>query len=118
MKYMLLIYGDEKALTEADRQKCYAESMEVVHSLNAEGKFVGAAPLQDTMTATSVRVRNGKRMITDGPFAETYEQLGGFFLVEASDLDEALAIASRIPMAKLGTIEVRPVVELDGMPRR
>lgn len=114
---MMLIYGDEKSLTEADRQKCYAESMQVVHSLDEEGKFIAASPLQDTVTATSLRVRNGKRMITDGPFAETHEQLGGFFLVDAKDLDEALAIAARIPMAKLGTIEVRPVVELDGMPR-
>jgi hypothetical protein len=117
MKYMLLIYLDEKALTEDERQKCYGESIELSYQLRTDGKYLAANPLHPTATATSVRVRNGKRLVTDGPFAETREQLGGYFLVDAKDLDEALSIAERIPMARSGTIEVRPVVELPGMPQ-
>lgn len=116
MKYMLLIYLDEKALTEDERQKCYGESIELSFQLRTDGKYLAANPLYPTATATSVRVRNGKRLVTDGPFAETREQLGGYFLVDANDLDEALSIAERIPMARSGTVEVRPVVELPGMP--
>jgi hypothetical protein len=116
MKYMLLIYLDEKALSEEERQKCYGESIELTYQLQSKGKYIGASPLHPTATATSVRVREGKRLVTDGPFAETREQLGGYFLVDANDLDEALSIAERIPMAKSGTVEVRPVVELEGLP--
>jgi hypothetical protein len=116
MKYMLLIYLDEKSLSEEERQKCYGESIELTYQLQSDGKYIGANPLHPTATATSVRVREGKRLVTDGPFAETREQLGGYFLVEASDLDEAMSIAEKIPMAKQGTIEVRPVVELQGLP--
>ena len=116
MKYMLLIYLDEKALSEEERQKCYGESIELTYQLQSKGKYIGANPLHPTATATSVRVREGKRMVTDGPFAETREQLGGYFLVDANDLDEALSIAERIPMARSGTVEVRPVVELPGLP--
>lgn len=116
MKYMLLIYSEEKALSESERQHCYAESTELTHDLNARGQFLAASPLQPVATATSVRVRNGKRSVTDGPFAETREQLGGYFLVDASDLNEAISIASRIPAARWGTVEVRPVVELAGLP--
>jgi len=117
MKYMLLIYLDEKSpLSEAERQACYAESTELAHQLQANGQYVSANPLHPTETATSVRIREGKRMVTDGPFAETREQLGGYFLVEAKNLDEAIAIASRIPMAKKGTVEVRPVIDLPGLP--
>jgi hypothetical protein len=116
MRYMLLIYLDEQALNDTEREQCYAESTELTHKLNASGNYLAAAPLHPTSTATSVRVRDGKRMMTDGPFAETREQLGGYFLVEVSDLDEALGIAARIPGARCGTVEVRPVIELEGMP--
>lgn len=116
MQYMLLIYGDEQALSEGERQKCYGESTLLAHELNAAGQYLGASPLHPTAMATSVQVRKGKRLVTDGPFAETREQLGGFFLINAKDLDEALAIAERIPMARLGTVEVRPVIELEGLP--
>ncbi len=116
MKYMLLIYTDEKAWAEGEREKCFAESTQLTQELHAKGQYRGAAPLHPVALATSVRVRDGKRLVTDGPFAETHEQLGGFFLIEARDLDEAIAIAARIPGARKGTVEVRPVVELPGLP--
>jgi hypothetical protein len=116
MRYMLLVYQEGQALNEAEREKCYRESVELIHDLDSRGQFLAAAPLHPTSTATSVRVRDGARVVTDGPFAETREQLGGYFLIDARDLDEALGIAARIPAARWGTIEVRPVVELAGMP--
>ncbi|MGH7854769.1 MAG: YciI family protein [Candidatus Binatia bacterium] len=116
MKYMLLIYLDEKGLSEAERQECYAESTQLAHAIQSSGQYLAANPLQPTAMATSVRVRDGKRLVTDGPFAETREQLGGYFLIEAKDLDEALGIAARIPMARKGTVEVRPVIEIPGLP--
>ncbi len=116
MKYMLLIYGDELALDDTERQQCYADSSQLARQLDAAGKFVATAPLHPTSMATSVRVRDGKRLVTDGPFAETREQLGGFFLIDAKDLDEAIAIAARIPMARRGTVEVRPVIQVAGLP--
>jgi hypothetical protein len=116
MRYLLLIYGDEQAWTEADRKQCYADSSQLAHQLNAQGQFVATAPLQPVSTATSVRVRDGKRLVTDGPFAETREQLGGYFVINVKDLDEAIAIAGRIPGAKKGTVEIRPVLELPGLP--
>jgi hypothetical protein len=116
MKYLMLIYANENAWTDSERQDCYAESTQLTHELNAKGQFLGAAPLQPVATATSIRVRDGKRFVTDGPFAETHEQLGGFFMIEAKDLDEAIAIAARIPGARKGTVEVRPVVELPNLP--
>ncbi|MFO7169633.1 MAG: YciI family protein [Chloroflexota bacterium] len=116
MRYMLLIYLDEQALSEAEREQCYAESVQLAHELNAAGQYVSAAPLHPTPAATSVRVRQGKRLVTDGPFAETREQLGGFFMINADNLDQAIAIAERLPMAKRGTIEIRPVIELSGLP--
>lgn len=115
MKYLLLIYGSEDALNEAERQDCYVQSSQVAQDLHASGKFLAANPLQSVATATSVRVRDGKRSVTDGPFAETREQLGGYFLVEANDLDEAVDIAARIPGAQFGTVEVRPIVELGSL---
>jgi hypothetical protein len=115
MKYMLLIYGDENALTESAREHCYEESLQLVREIKEQGKFLGASPLHHTRTATSVRLREGKSLVTDGPFAETKEQLGGFYLIDAHDLDEAIAIAQRIPAARWGTVEVRPVVELPGL---
>jgi len=116
MKYMLLIYGAEAVLDEESREKCYQESVGVTQQLAAAGQFISASPLQPISTATSVRVREGKRLVTDGPFAETREQLGGYFMIDAENLDSAIAIAARIPGARWGTVEVRPVVELSGMP--
>jgi hypothetical protein len=116
MKYMLLIYGDERAWTEDERESCFAESTRLTHDLHAHGQYLGASPLLPVSTATSVRVRDGKRLVTDGPFAETREQLGGYFLVEARDLDDAIDIAGRIPAARKGTVEVRPILELAGLP--
>ena len=116
MKYMLLIYGDEQALSEAERQDCYVESTQLARDIHAKGQFLSANPLHPTAMATSVRIRDGKRLVTDGPFAETREQLGGYFLVDANNLDEALAIAAKIPMARKGTVEVRPVIEIPSLP--
>jgi hypothetical protein len=116
MKYTMLIYLDESALSDREREQCYRESAQYAHELNSGGKYLSAVPLHPTSTATSVRVREDKRMVTDGPFAETREQLGGFFLVEAKDLDEAIDIASRIPAGRWGTVEIRPVVEVAGLP--
>lgn len=115
MKYMLLIYHEEKSLGEEERQACYAESLQLVDDIQKRGQYLGANPLHPTATATSVRVRNGKRSVTDGPFAETREQLGGYFLIEAGNLDEAIAVAERIPMARKGTVEIRPVIDLPGL---
>jgi hypothetical protein len=114
MKYLLLIYDNEQdwnAITEGERQQIYGEYRQLREQLLSRGQFVGGSQLQPIATATSVRVRDGKEMVTDGPFAETHEQLGGFFLIEAENLDEATSIAARIPSAKTGTIEVRPLVE-------
>jgi len=116
VKYMLLIYGDERALNDAEREQCYRESTELAHQLHAAGQYLAAAPLHPTSTATSVRVRRGKPLVTDGPFAETREQLGGYFLIDAKNIDEAIAVAARIPLARLGTVEVRPIVEIPGLP--
>ena len=116
MQYMLLIYLEEQTLEDKEREACYDESRRLTHDLNAKGQFRAAAPLHPTSTATSVRVRDGRKLVTDGPFAETREQLGGYFLVEAHDLDEAIAIAARIPAARFGTVEVRPVIGLSDMP--
>jgi hypothetical protein len=116
MKYMLLIYADEQAWTEPERQECYGESTQLAHQLQANGQYISASPLQPVSTATSVQVRKGKRLVTDGPFAETREQLGGYFMVEAKDLDEAISIAGRIPGARKGTVEIRPVVEIPNLP--
>ena len=116
MQYMLLIYFDERALSETERAECYAESTQLAHEIHSSGQYLAANPLHPTAMATSIRVRNGKRLVTDGPFAETREQLGGYFLIDAKDLDEAIAIAARIPMARKGSVEVRPVVEILGLP--
>jgi len=116
MKYMLLIYLDENALSESQRNECYEKSAGVARELHSHGKYLLASPLQPTATATSVRVRDGKTLVTDGPFAETREQLGGFYLIDARDLDEAIAIAGRIPPVNFGTIEIRPILEIPGLP--
>ena len=116
MKYMLLIYMHETAMTDAERSQCYKDSTQLCHDLHAAGQFVSASPLQPVATATSLRIRESKRMITDGPFAETREQLGGYCIVDVTDLDAALAIASRIPAAKKGTVEVRPMMDIPNVP--
>jgi hypothetical protein len=116
MKYMLLVYMDEQAMNDSEREQCYTDSVRLTHDLHAKGQYVAASPLQPVATATSVQVREGKAIVTDGPFAETREQLGGFYIVDAQDLDEALGIAARIPPASKGTIEVRPIMEIPGLP--
>jgi len=116
MKYMLLIYHDEQGLSETERQHCYVESAELTQQLHSSGHYLAANPLHPTSTATSVCVRDGKRLVTDGPYAETREQLGGYFLIHAKDLDEAIGIATRIPAARFGTVEIRPVMEIPGLP--
>ena len=112
MKFMLLIYHDEatwEALIESERQEVYREYRELIQELEPKGTYLVGDELQPTKTAHTVRVREGKPLITDGPFAETREQLGGFFFIEAADASEANAIAARIPSARMGSIEVRPV---------
>jgi hypothetical protein len=116
MKYMLLIYMEPNAMNDAERQHCYEESTELAKDLNKSGHYLGANPLDPTAQATSVRVRDGKPLVTDGPFMETREQLGGYFLIDAKDLKEAISIATRIPGARAGTVEIRPVLELTGLP--
>lgn len=116
MKYMLLIYMGENAMDAAHREHCYQESTQLAHDLKASGQYLAANPLHPVATATSVRVRSGKPVVTDGPFAETREHLGGYFLIDAKDLDEAIGIAARIPGAKVGTVEIRPVMEMPGLP--
>jgi hypothetical protein len=113
---MLLIYQDEQSLSDSVREACYVESASLAREINASGQYLGASPLQSVATATSVRLRDGKRLVTDGPFAETREQLGGYYLIDAKDRDEAIDIAGRIPGAKFGTVEVRPIMEIPGLP--
>jgi len=116
MKYMLLVYLDEQALTDEEREHCYVESAQLAQDLNSSGQYLDASPLHPVATATSVRVREGRKVVTDGPFAETREQLGGYYVIEARDLDEAIGIAERIPPARFGTVEIRPVMEIVGLP--
>lgn len=115
MQYLLLIYANEanmKTATEADRTAMFVEYRELTKSLIATGVMRAGDALQPSTTATTVRVRDGKTLTTDGPYAETKEQLGGYYLVEAKDLDEAIKIGARIPGARTGSIEVRPVMAL------
>lgn len=116
MKYMLLIYGDENAWTPAEREDCMQTSAKLCETLAEKGYYRGASPLHSVTTATSLQIRNGKPLITDGPFAETREQLGGYYLIDVPNLDIALDIAAQIPGAQKGTVEVRPIFELDGLP--
>ncbi len=119
MKYMLLCYDDEQAwnrLGQAALREAMEEAVQLTHEIDARGQYLLASPLHPVSTATSVRVRDGKRVVTDGPFAETNEQLGGFYLIDVKDLNEALRIAERHPGARLGAVEVRPVMELPGLP--
>jgi hypothetical protein len=115
MKYLLLICGEEKgwaSMPEPDRKQLMAEFREFTQQIQASGQYVGGSQLQPASSATSVRVRDGKRLVTDGPFAETREQLGGYYLVDVKNLDEAIGLAARIPSARTGTIEVRPLIQM------
>jgi hypothetical protein len=119
MKYMLLCYDDDEAWARAGEtalRQAMDEAVELAHQLEANGRYLMAAPLHPVSTATSVRVRAGKRLVTDGPFAETREHLGGFYLIDVEELDEAIGIADRHPGARLGTVEVRPVMGRPGLP--
>lgn len=116
MRYMLLVYGNEQASDEAEKEQCYRESAQIAQEIGSAGRYLAAAPLHPVSTATSVRVRDGKRLVTDGPFAETREQLGGYFIIDVKDLDEAIDIAGRLPGARLGTVEIRPIMEIPSVP--
>ncbi len=116
MRYMLLVYSPEKSWTQEEWTACVATSTRICQDLQVGGRFLAASPLHPVASATSVRVRHGETLITAGPFAETTEQLGGFFLIEVPDLDEAIAIAARLPAAGKGTVEVRPVSPMDALP--
>ncbi len=115
MQYLLLIYENEKTwatMSKEDSGKLFGEYRAFTESIAQSGNYKGGNPLQPTNTATTVRQRGGKRQTTDGPFAETREQLGGYYLIDAKDLDEAIAIAERIPAARTGSIEVRPIMPM------
>jgi hypothetical protein len=119
MKYLLLVHHDEEAfnkISEATRREMLAESIRLCHQLHANGQYLHASPLHPAATGTVLRMREGKEFVTDGPFVETKEQLAGYFLIEAKHLDEALAVAGRVPGARIGTVEVRPVREITGLP--
>lgn len=119
MRYMLLVHHDEVSFAqrpEEERHGMLQESVQLANKLHAHGQYLNAAPLHPTVETTCVRVRDGQRLVTDGPFAETREQIGGYFLVEAKDIDEAINIAAQIPGARIGTVEVRPVTEVPGLP--
>jgi hypothetical protein len=119
MKYMLLCYDDEQYWNQAGEaalKEAMQEAVGLCHEIHAKGQYLHAAPLHPVATATSIRVRDGKRLVTDGPFAETREVLGGFYLIDVANLDEAIAIAQRHPGAPVGTVEIRPVLELTGLP--
>lgn len=120
MKYMLLCYDDELAWEnagQAELDRARQEAVQLTQELHARGQFLAASPLQPTVLATSVRVRDGRPVVTDGPFAETREQLGGYYLIDARDLDEATAIAARHPGVRFGAVEIRPLADLEGLPR-
>jgi hypothetical protein len=120
MRYMLLCYDDEEAWAKAGKPVHIAamqEAVQITHELDAKGQYVMASPLQPTSTAISVRVRDGKLQTTDGPFTETREVLGGFYLIDAPNLDEAIAIAARHPGQRFGGVEIRPVLEIPNLPK-
>ena len=121
MKYMLLVHHDEESFgkrSEAERKSLIQESVQLAQQLHASGQYLGAAPLHPSSETTCVRVRDGKPTVTDGPFAETREQIGGYFLIKAKNLDEAISIAGRIPGARIGTVEIRRVTEVAGLPEQ
>ena len=114
--YEIHLIHHEEAIDENKRQPLLAESVQLAKQLHEKGQYLDAAPLQPTSATIGVKVRDGKRLVTDGPFAETREQIGGYFLIDAKDLDEAIDIAGRIPGARIGTVEVRPEREVEGLP--
>jgi hypothetical protein len=119
MKFMLIMHHDEEAFNKIEmekRQQMLAESIELTHQLHAAGQYLSASPLHPAATAVIVRVREGKPLVTDGPFIETHEQVAGYFLINAQDLNEATRIATRVPGARIGTVEVRPLIEITGLP--
>ncbi len=119
MKFMLIVHHDEEAFDKIEkekRQELLTESIELTHQLHVAGQYVHASPLQPAATAVMVRVREGKPLVTDGPFIETREQIAGYFLVNVQNIDEAISIATRVPGARIGTVEVRPVIEITGLP--
>jgi hypothetical protein len=116
MKYILLIYGAEDSWTPDERRTCMIDSLVICDELAAQGKLHGVSPLQPAATAATVRVRDGRTLVTDGPFVETTEHLGGYYLLDLADLDEAIAIAARLPPADKGTVEIRPLLSQDGLP--
>lgn len=116
MQYMLLIYSAESCWKDGERQACMRTSQKICQQLAEQGKLIAAAPLQFVNTAQTIRVREGQSLVTDGPFAETTEQLGGFYLLELDDLDEAIRVASQLPPAAKGTVEIRPLLPLAGLP--
>ncbi len=119
LKFMLLVHHDEEAFnkrSEAEREELLRESVQLANQLHSNGQYLSAAPLHPTSETMCLKIRDGKRLMTDGPFAETREQLGGYFLIDARDFDEAMDIAARIPGARIGTVEVRPVTEVEGLP--
>ena len=116
MRYMLLLYGAESAWSDEDRTACMVESLGICDELAARGKYLAAAPLEPVATAATVRVRSGRAIITTGPFAETTERLGGCYALDLEHLDEAIAVATRLPAVRKGTVEIRPLYPLDGLP--
>lgn len=119
MKFILLVHHDETAfeqMSDETKKGLLTESIGLCHQLNAKGEYVHASPVHPAATAAIVRVREGKPIVTDGPFIETREQMAGYFLIEAKDRDEAVAIAGRVPGARIGTVEVRPVRDVSGLP--
>jgi len=120
MKFMLIVHHDEDAFKKMDKEtqsQLLTESIELTHQLHATGQYVHASPLHPAATAVIVRLRDGKPLVTDGPFIETREQIAGYFLVNARDLNEAVSIATRVPGARIGTVEVRPLIEISGLPQ-
>jgi len=118
MKYIILMYAQEGAWPPDEHAVALQESIEVCHQLHAKGQYLSASPLKSPSTATCVRLQGGKRVVSDGPYAETKEQLGGYFLIDVENLDEAIAIAARIPGTRRGTAEIRPLMEVSGLPER
>lgn len=120
MRYMLLVHHDEVSFAqrpELERNGMLQESVQLANQLHDTGKYLDAAPLHPSAETACVQVREGKRLVTEGPFAEAREQIGGYFLVEAKDVNEAIDIAARIPGARIGTVEVRPVTVVEGLPK-
>jgi hypothetical protein len=119
MKYLLLVHHNEdrfKRMPEGTRKDMLAESIQLCHQLAHKGQYVHASPLQPEARGTIVRVRDGKPTVTDGPFMETKEQLAGYFLIDAKDREEAIRIAERVPGARIGTVEIRPLIKITGLP--